>query len=344
MKKLLLLAAVSIVLGGCTPRNGFVITGNVEGLEGMVYLLTFKGEKLDSAAIKNGAFRFSGRTGDNSILLLADGQEPFAMVFIESGRIKVAGDLTEDGRINVTGTVSNDRCNEFSVIRNSVMDRYYSASTEEERQAAIEEDRVLSEEAIDANLDNLFGLYMLEEVSYSWDPARVLAKLGEFTEKIRDTEMAGAIAERAEAQKRTEIGQPFIEIILPDRDGVQVALSSLIGPGRYVLVDFWASWCRPCMQEIPFLVDAYKKYSKKGFDIFGVSLDQDRNDWISAVDGNNMHWIHVSTIEVEDSTAAKDYSVYSIPSNFLIGPDGTIIAKNLRGEDVMGKLTELLGK
>ena len=110
------------------------------------------------------------------------------------------------------------------------------------------------------------------------------------------------------------------------------------------LVDFYASWCGPCMGEVPFLVDTYAKYHGKGFEIYGVSFDEDRGDWLGAVEQNDMNWLHVSEVKGFDNQAAKDYAIQGIPSNFLIDGQGTIVARNLRGEALYEKISELLAQ
>lgn len=343
MKKSIIALVAGAFLLSCTPKGGYTINGNVEGLDSSVYLLSEYGDTLQSAPIKNNKFKLSGDATKPGIGYLSDDLEVFTMLFLESGKIAVTGSVDTPDGIKVSGTVSNDRNSEFSTVRHQLVERYYSSDNEDERNSIMTEDEANSIAAIDANLDNYFGLHTLTEMTYGWSGQQTLDKLAQFSPEMQSTKLYDELKEKAEAQKRTDIGQPYIEISLPDETGQTINLSSLIGPSKYVLIDFWASWCPPCMEEIPYLVDAYKKYSKSGFEIFGVSRDQRTSDWRNATKQNGMVWPQVIASGEEGSKVANDYSVFMIPTNYLIGPDGTILAKNLRGKDIELKLSELIG-
>jgi thiol-disulfide isomerase/thioredoxin len=139
-----------------------------------------------------------------------------------------------------------------------------------------------------------------------------------------------------------QAGSEALEIAEPNPEGDTIPLSSL--RGKYVLLDFWASWCGPCRKENPTLVSNYNKYKSKGFEIYQVSLDKDKNAWLQAIKDDNLNWTHVSDLKFWNSYPAKLYQVQSIPANFLLDPEGKIIASNLRGQALDNKLKEIFSE
>lgn len=152
------------------------------------------------------------------------------------------------------------------------------------------------------------------------------------------------IKEYVDKKRLTEPGQAYVDFEQPTADGEQLSLKSVIEnpANKYVLLDFWASWCGPCMGEVPALKETYAAYHDKGFEIFGVSLDNNKERWTGAVESNGMNWIHVSDLQGWQNAAAADYGVRSIPANFLIDAEGKIVATGLRGDELKAKVAELL--
>lgn len=165
-----------------------------------------------------------------------------------------------------------------------------------------------------------------------------LAILENIYEKLDDSfaeksELAIAMMNKITLMRATAIGQPMIDMEVPDADGNMIALSSMV-KGKYTLIDFWASWCGPCRQENPNLVAEYNAYKDQGFNIIGVSLDQSKDPWLKAIEDDQLTWEHVSDLKGWSSEPAGAYGVRAIPANIIVDKDGIIVAKNLRGEDL----------
>lgn len=182
-------------------------------------------------------------------------------------------------------------------------------------------------------------------VSYFQDQEAVYPFLDSLSNRFQkaypESPYTASLESKVADMRVTAIGSPAPEINLPTPEGEPLALSSL--QGKYVLVDFWAAWCKPCRVENPTVVKAYNKYAAQGFEVYGVSLDRKREDWLQAIEKDGLPWKHVSDLKYWNSTAADAYNVSAIPATFLLDPQGRIIAKGLRGEQLVNKLEEIFG-
>ncbi len=210
------------------------------------------------------------------------------------------------------------------------------------------------------NKDNLIPLAFIEyypsllSAANNWDKAKGLRKMDELLSSNPDLashpyvidfkrRMAQDDAQRALQAKRSTsfIGQKFRELEEADVNGAMHKLSEYAGRGKWVLVDFWASWCGPCKAEMPNVTAAYKKYHSKGFEIVGVSFDRDKDRWVKAIKDWDMPWIHLSDLKYWNNAAREVYGVDAIPDNILIDPEGNIVARGLRGQDLEKRLAQI---
>ncbi len=152
--------------------------------------------------------------------------------------------------------------------------------------------------------------------------------------------MIAAVAVSAACNAQT--GEKYKDFSLPGQDGKEITLSDVVKENKYTLLDFWATWCGPCMREVPYLKSAYDEYKDKGFEIFGVSYDEDSIAWQSTIKKSGLDWVQVSALKGWNCPTQEMYGVRSIPRNLLIDSNGTIVAENLRGEALAEKLAELL--
>ncbi|MCB0379883.1 MAG: AhpC/TSA family protein [Flavobacteriales bacterium] len=342
---------------------GFELQASITGLTYQkAYLSEYKeGEmlKIDSADVKDGVFSFKGELVLPEVRYVSfnDGKEMFP-VFVENNTIQITGSLASPDSIKIVGSASQKIVDDFKTglksheaIMNGIVDRYYEAedkgdeeamkSIDTEYYAADSVKNVYIEEFIAKNNSSVVAPYLsLRYLLSGYEIPQIESLVASFKDDAKKSIYTTNITDRLAVLKNSQVGSPAPEFSMNDADGNPIALSSF--KGKYVLIDFWASWCGPCRAENPNVVAAYKKFNKKGFDIFGVSLDENKDKWLEAIKKDGLTWKHVSDLKGWSNAAAKLYGVNSIPHSVLLDKEGVIIAKNLRGEDLHKKLEEVL--
>lgn len=312
----------------------------------------------DTAQIAaDGTFKFEGAVTEPTFYRIATDQQNGIMLVVDQGKIQLEADAKN---LNSSATVEGSEDTKLFLELNKIVSdtRQQQAELEQKFSKAMLEGKVQeAEEARSAylNLQNqvkdflakhpnsvvsAFGTASLIDPNNDFAFADSMATV--FSKTLPSSKYTTMLQNRLEPFKSTAIGQTAPDIALPTPDGGTKKLSSL--RGKYVLIDFWASWCTPCRKENPNVVRMYNAYKNKGagFEIFGVSLDQSKDKWVQAIEKDGLTWPHVSDLQGWQSSAAQLYNVSAIPQTVLIDPQGKIVAKGLRGEDLEQKLASLL--
>ena len=337
--------------------NGFVINGNIQGLaDGEVKVTTVQGEQVVAKGpAKNGVFSLEGSVEEPGIYWITLGKEQPQYLFLENAPIKITGKQSEIKTIQISGSKSHDDFLQFRKTFDPLFANLNALSLQLQQtpQEKKEEGMQQYRDAI-ANLNATVGEFVTAKPSsfvsiflltvtrqVNEDVAELEKRFETLSPSLKASASGKELEKYISYAKVGAIGSDAIEFTQNDVNGKPISLSDY--RGKYVLVDFWASWCKPCRQENPNVVKTYSRFKDKNFTVLGVSLDQQKEPWVKAIDNDKLSWTHVSDLQFWNNEVAQLYHVQSIPQNFLIDPKGKIVAKDLRGEDLEKKLCELLG-
>lgn len=355
MKHLLIICAVAITVSACGTRQSATIDGEVSHADGKkVYLYTCeKGDfdVRDSVVIKDGKFSF-GRTAftPDQGAVKFEGVDEYVPFLLEEGIIVVKGDIDSPGQFVVSGTTSNELLTQYEKEQTifhkemSALNRKWVDAADtlkegisEEMKAAFKKMDLKKIETLKKNNQTLFAAYLLSD-EFNITGYEQLDSLMNLLDPNLNNGFVERLKEKLDILQKVTVGSVAPDFSIPSLQGGFITLSSL--RGKYVMIDFWASWCEPCREENPRLVELFNQYKDEGFTILGVSIDNDKEKWTRAIKDDGLAWNHGSNLVGWDVTA-KTYGVNRVPHTVLLDRQGKIIATGLRGEALSTKLKEI---
>ncbi len=339
-------------------QEKFVISGNVKGLpEGStvtVVDVNYPTDVLATSTVKNGDFELSGSVREPNLLQLNfDGVQKRSVIFIGNDKVKLDGTADALQDITVKGSNVHDDFEHFKSVFNPLFNRLgelgQRINSSPTREDSLTDAYANQLEKIGKQVDifiekkpaspvSPFVLMVTKELEQ--DISVLERRYAVLDKKAKDGFFGKLVSDEIQNTRVGTIGSVAIDFSQEDTEGKMVSLSSF--RGKYVLVDFWASWCRPCRDENPNVVKAYNKFKDKNFTVLGVSLDKDKDAWLRAIKSDNLTWTQLSDLKFWNNEVAMKYKIQSIPQNILVDPDGKIIAKNLRGAELHSTLSKLL--
>jgi peroxiredoxin len=364
MKKIINLFALTIIIASCSSEPHYLVKGKIEGSDSITFYIQKREAgkiiSIDSAVSKKGEFTFKGGAVDypQLVQLVAGETRKRTSFYLENSAITVTGTLDSLFKAEITGSKTHDEYKSFVDSNKRLSDIYakiyseYQEATQSGNSALLSDIERRADSVQTEMLKNQKNFVInnpasyvtpsiLGSISYEMEADEIEKIINNLDTAIAALPQIVSLKERVTVMKKVAIGQKAPDFTMNDVDGNPVSLSSKTG-SKLLLIDFWAAWCGPCRKENPNIVKVYNEFHKKGFDIFGVSLDQKKEDWVKAIADDKLTWTHVSDLQYWSNSAAKTYAVNSIPASFLLDETGTIIARNLRGDDLYNKVKEVL--
>lgn len=338
-------------------KNSASITGEITGLKDTLIYLSVPvadSSRKDTIRVKDGKFSWKGSMEESQRIYLLT-STMYVEIFMDNADVSIKGHADSLDKVRITGSAAQD---EYSAYKASISDitdiesklyqKYDDVKDNDSAKAALEDEleqlrlrrRGRTKDYIRAHPDSKVSLSLLADMAVMGEYAPLDTLYRALTPAAQQTMAGKRLAERMEVLRKTAIGQQVMDFTQADTTGKLVKISDL--RGKYVLLDFWASWCGPCRGENPNVLKAYQAFKDKNFTILAVSLDDDAGKWKAAIRQDGMPWQQVSDLKGWRNDVAQQYGIHAIPFNFLIDPQGIIIAKDLRGATLHRKLAEIL--
>lgn len=331
MKKILLVTAALFLSLGAFGQ-GYVINVNVEGApEGDAVLRIFYrdgNERMDSIHFTNGKFTFRGPVNEAiPAALTVNHRRNTIRLYLENKTYTVNINLSDRRKNTVAGSPLTDKWNKITTVKDGESDDKHFKRLE----------RWVLDNPEDIFAPDIIASFL----SYRWNYRELQRTLNTLKRPATDVYHYLKLREREQGLAQFEIGKRAPDFTQNTSENRPLSLYSFLRGKKFVLVEFWASWCPDCRVENPNMVELWKKYSPHGLDILGVSLDKDRKAWLRAIDKDGLAWTHVSDLRYWDNAVAKQYMVNSIPSNLLLNANGVILGRNMSFEELNAKMQEL---
>lgn len=352
---------LAIILSSCSTETATITLkmSDLDNKEVVVHTAGREKTELAKANAVDGVFKVDLEIEEPQLLAISIDSKMFP-VYVEKSKIEISGTVDMLDSAVVKGSKSHEVFKAYGDVmlpvhdeNRQLMSEYRNARATQDKAA---EDKVLERyEALqkkqkeltekfikDHSKSHVAAYLVQEQTKYNSDYDEVKSAFELLSSSLSATKPFKSVEEKLAKLESVKIGAVAPDFEMADSTGTMVKLSSL--RGKYLLMDFWASWCSPCRAENPNVVKLYNKYADKNFDIIGISLDQSKDAWLEAIKADQLTWNHVSDLAGWQNAASQLYQVSGIPHTVLLDPEGKIIAKNLRGKALEDKLAELLGE